>query len=52
MTFIFKWGAIVIICFCITALIGGIIDNYYIQQCRIAGFAAGKTAEDIAHVCK
>ena len=48
----FKWAAI-----CCIVVFGGVIaslsvQQYQVNQCRIVSVQAGKTADEIAKICK
>ena len=47
-----KWFLMAMVAWAVLMLAGGAIDNYNRAQCRISGMQAGKTAVEIAEICK
>ena len=47
-----RWYAIAMIAFVISMFSSLIIEAYMTGQCKIEALKAGKSAEDIAKICK
>lgn len=48
----FKWVMIAMIVLFGLMLVGVDVERYQVNQCRIASVQAGKSADDIAKICK
>lgn len=47
-----KWICIMIIAVFIGLFVATSVDNYTSSQCKIAGIAAGMSAEEIKRLCR